>query len=149
MRVASDRRYEFDLPPTQLWSALTQVEQYRAWWPWLRHLDGAAFDEGSVWDCVVRPPLPYDVRFALTLEEVRAPSLVRATLHGDVVGEARLEVAATGRGSRARLVSDLAPGHGLLQAVAFVTLPLARFGHDWVLDHGAHQFRSALGSGPD
>jgi uncharacterized protein YndB with AHSA1/START domain len=144
MRVASDRRYRFGLPPGELWEAATQVDQYRSWWPWLRHLEGAGFAVGSVWECEVQPPLPYRLRFSLSLEEVRAPSLVRATLSGDIVGDARLEVRDHHFGSQARLVSDLAPRHGLLQAVAFVTLPLARFGHDWVLDHGARQFGAAV-----
>lgn len=144
MRVASDRRYELDRPPAELWAAATQVEHYRSWWPWLRRLDGASFEVGSVWDCVVRPPLPYAVRFSVTLEEVVEASLVRATIAGDILGEATVELTAAGTGSHARMVSDLAPRHGLLQAVARFALPVARFGHDWVLDQGARQFGATV-----
>lgn len=144
MRIASDRCYEFGLAPAALWESATQVDQYRAWWPWLHQLDGARFELGSVWECSVRPPLPYAVRFTLTLEEVREPSLAVAAIGGDIVGSARLEVTEVAGGSQARLVSDLAPRNGFLQAVAMLARPVARFGHDWVLDHGARQFSEAV-----
>ena len=149
MRIASDRRYEFALAPTDLWDLATQVDQYQAWWPWLARLDGARFEVGSEWTCSVRPPLPYAVRFTLTLEEVTAPSLAVAAIGGDILGSARLEVREVPGGSEARLVSDLAPRHGLLQAVARLAMPVARFGHDWVLDRGAHQFGAALDTSVD
>lgn len=149
MRIASDRRYEFGLPPQDLWDSFIQVERYRQWWPWLHHLQGARFEVGSIWECSVRPPLPYAVRFTLTMVEVRAPGLAVASIGGDIVGSARLEIAAVPGGSQARLVSDLAPRNGLLQAMAILARPVARFGHDWVLDHGARQFSEAVGARVD
>lgn len=144
MRIASDRSYEFGLAPGDLWESFTQVDRYRQWWPWLHHLDGARFEVGSVWHCSVHPPLPYAVRFTLTLEEVAGPSLAVAAIDGDIVGTARLEISEVAGGSQARLLSDLAPRNGLLQAMALLARPVARFGHDWVLDHGARQFSEAV-----
>jgi hypothetical protein len=149
MRIASDRRFDFDLAPAALWEAATRVERYRDWWPWLHQLDGANFEEGSVWACSVRPPLPYAVRFTLTIEEVRAPWLAVAAIGGDITGSARLEVTGAPGGSQARLVSELAPRNGVLQAVALLARPVARFGHDWVLDHGAQQFADAVRASVD
>lgn len=140
MRFESDRRYELRVPPAELWAALTRVEDYQVWWPWLRHFDAQQLEGDEVWDCLVQPPLPYRVRFSVTLHEVRAPTTVRASISGDVVGEARLEIADRPDGSQARLVSHLEPGNGLLRAVARIAAPMVRYGHDWVLDTGARQF---------
>jgi hypothetical protein len=141
VRVRSDRHYRFDVPPQRLWERMTAVDEYRTWWPWLHGLDADRFEPGASWTCVIQPPLPYTLRFDLRLVAVEAPTLAIARLEGDIVGDAQLDVVAAGAGAQARLVSDLAPGNRMLRAVAGVARPLARFGHDWVLDTGARQFR--------
>ena len=40
------------------------------WWPWLTSFDAAGLVAGARWQCTVRPPLRYSVRFAIDLEEV-------------------------------------------------------------------------------
>lgn len=140
MEVLSDRRYRFAVPPTRLWSVATSVERYRDWWPWLRGFDADGFGPGQQWTCTVQPPLPYVVRFDVVIGEVRPTELVRASLTGDIVGSADLEIRPVGVGCEARLVSRLAPGNGFLRLAARVARPVVRFGHDWVLDSGARQF---------
>lgn len=44
------------------------------------------------------------------------------------------------QGCIATLRSSLAPGNIVLQQVSRFAAPMARFGHDWVLDSGARQF---------
>ena len=146
MEIRSDRTYAFDLSPDALWDAIGDVQRYRCWWPWLRSFDGDGLAEDQVWSCVVQPPLPYVVRFDLTLEEVRAPRSVRATASGDIVGAARLDIRPVQTGSELRLRSSLAPRNDLLRVLTAVARPLVRLGHDWVLDTGARQFRRALPS---
>lgn len=141
MRVRSDRTYRFDVTPDAFWAASSAVEQYRRWWPWLRSFDAAALAEGQVWACVVQPPLPYTLRFDLTLEEVVEPSLVRATVTGDIVGSATLEIEAVAGGCEVNLRSTLSPRNDVLRVAATVARPIVRFGHDWVLDTGVRQFR--------
>lgn len=140
--VRSDRSYRFAAPPQRLWEAMTDIGGYRGWWPWLRQFDATAFEADAEWSCVVQPPMPYAVRFTVALDEVDEPTRVRASVRGDIVGSAELTVRPAGDGSEARLVSQLAPSNGVLRAVARVARPLVRFGHDWVLDTGARQFRA-------
>jgi uncharacterized protein YndB with AHSA1/START domain len=140
--VRSDRRHRFDVGPEELWAAVVRVQDYRSWWPWLGGLEQAAFAEGERWRCVVRPPLPYVLRFELLLEEVEAPRFVTATIEGDLTGHAALDITPVGGdGSELRLVSALAPANGALQLAARAAPLLVRFGHDWVLDTGLRQFR--------
>jgi hypothetical protein len=140
VRFESDRRYQLPVSPTELWAALTRLDRYQLWWPWLREFDAQLLAGDETWDCLVQPPLPYRVRFVVALEEVTAPTTVRASITGDVVGEARLDIVEQPDGSEARLVSHLEPGNGFLKAVARVAAPVVRYGHDWVLDTGARQF---------
>lgn len=141
--VRSDRRYRFDTAPEDLWAALTKVEDYRHWWPWLRRFDADGFAAGERWTCVVQPPLPYSLRFDLVLDEVVEGERVTATVSGDIVGTAQLALTADGTGSEVELVSRLAPANAMLRAIAVVARPVVRFGHDWVLDTGLRQFRAA------
>ena len=147
MDVVTDRRYEVALPPDELWSLLTQTDRYRTWWPWLRHFDGQGVVVDQAWSCSVQPPLSYPVRFDVRIDDVRAPFGASGSLTGDVVGTARIDIAATSGGSEARLVAHLAPGNGFLRVASRVAGPVVRFGHDWVLDTAARQFMArALGS---
>jgi len=86
---------------------MARVEDYRSWWPWLRHFDGGGLAAGSTWVAVVQPPLPYRLRFEL------------------------------------HLVSELTPTNAVLRAVSQFAAPVARFGHEWVLDTGLRQFRAS------
>jgi hypothetical protein len=90
---------------------------------------------------VVQPPLPYRLRFDLHLDDVRAPHRASARVTGDIEGEASLEIDPTETGSELHLVSELAPTNPVLRAVAQLAPPVARYGHEWVLDTGLRQFR--------
>jgi uncharacterized protein YndB with AHSA1/START domain len=145
----SERRASFDEPPERLWAALTEVDGYQRWWPWLADLEvDGGFDVGASWRCQVRPPLPYSVRFALTLQEVEPPRFAVATIAGDIEGHASLDLTPRpGGGTDLRLVSVLQSANRTLRLLADLGPPVVRFGHDWVLDTGLRQFRErALGS---
>ena len=122
-----------------VWEAITRVDRYRQWWPWLHEFDGMAFTEGV--RCVVRPPLPYTLHFDVILAEVVDHELVTARLEGDITGWAQLTAVDHAVGSEFRLTSELGPTGGALRLITRVARPVAAFGHDWVLDTGARQFR--------
>jgi uncharacterized protein YndB with AHSA1/START domain len=138
--IHSDRRWGFDVGAGTLWDAIAVVEDYRRWWPWLRGFEANGLVAGDTWRCVVQPPLPYTLRFRVSIDEVEPRRLVSATVAGDVTGTARLEIDERDDGCEARLVSALSPGNGALRVVTRFAAPIVRFGHDWVLDAGAHQF---------
>jgi hypothetical protein len=140
--VRSRRRHELEVEPDALWSRLSDVSRYPTWWPWLRHFDADALATGEVWSCEVRPPTGYAVRFAITLEGVRPAELITASLGGDIEGTACLEMGplAERGGTLVQLTSELGPASRWLKGLAFVARPFVRYGHDWVLDHGADQF---------
>ena len=140
MEIRSDRRYRYRAAPATVWDVLARVERYPTWWPWLRGFDGVALRAGETWRCVVRPPLPYAVRFVVELTEVVDRQLVRARIAGDIAGEAQIELAEHATGCDVALTAALEATGGMPRLVARAVRPLATMGHDWVLDTGARQF---------
>ena len=134
------RRYELPLPRDEVWRLISDVSNYRRWWPWLREFDAGALAPGEEWRCQVQPPVPYPVRFRVEIEDVETAVLVRAKVVGDVVGTATFTLDDAGSGCTATLDSSLAPGNSALRLVSRFAGPLARFAHDWVLDSGVRQF---------
>ncbi len=138
--IATVHRYELPLPREDVWSLISDVSRYRTWWPWLRSFDAVVLAPDQQWQCVVQPPMPYLVRFGVLIECVDRAVLVRATVVGDVVGTATLTLEDSATGCAVTLDSALAPGNKALRLVSRFAAPVARYGHDWVLDSGARQF---------
>ena len=90
MHIRSDRRFEFDIERGSVWAAITRIDRYQEWWPWLHGFDGSTFSEGVRWRCVVKPPLPYMMHFDVILVEVVDHDFVRARIEGDITGWAQL-----------------------------------------------------------
>jgi uncharacterized protein YndB with AHSA1/START domain len=155
--IRTDRRFPMPASREAVWAALARPDRFAETWPWLRSFDGRALRRGETWRCEVQPPVPYRVRFSVHLHEVADGDRIEAEVDGDVTGWARLELVDGGDGGEAAdgtdravgtdggtdlwLRSELAPGNGILRGVLRVMPPLARFGHDWILDTGARQFR--------
>jgi len=138
-----DRSWRFDgVPAERLWDAVSSPQRFPAWWPWLDDADlPATLEAGVVARFTVRPPLPYALRFAVTIDDVVPGSRVDATVDGDVGGPASLEVATVDGGSEARLVWSLAIRRPLLARVERVARPAMVYGHDLVVALGVRQFR--------
>jgi hypothetical protein len=125
-----------------VWALISDVSAYQRWWPWLRTFDAVGLEAGDEWRCAVQPPLPYAVKFRVQIEHVDPPVAVRARIVGDVTGTASLTLEEQPDGCLASMASALAPGNTTLRLVSRLASPVARFGHDWVLDSGARQFVS-------
>lgn len=138
--ITAVHRYDLPLRRAEVWGLIGQMANYRRWWPWLRSFEATALAVGEEWCCEVQPPVPYPVRFRVEIEHIEAPTLVRSGVRGDVVGDAVLTLDEAQGGCVATLRSSLAPGNAALQLVSRFAGPIAKFGHDWVLDSGARQF---------
>jgi uncharacterized protein YndB with AHSA1/START domain len=138
--ITTVHRYELPLGPETVWSLISDVEHYRSWWPWLRQFEGGGLSVGDEWRCTVQPPVPYLVRFRVVIDHVEPPSQVQAQVFGEVVGAATLTLEPEPYGCVAVLQSSLVPGNTALAVVSRFAAPVARFGHDWVLDSAARQF---------
>ena len=94
---------------------------------------------------MVKPQLPYTLEFTIRLDDVVDESSAHARLSGDIDGWAELTLSDESEGSALRLRSELTAKGGPARWVDALVPPLARRGHDWVLDNGIRQFRAANG----
>lgn len=140
MQIESDRQLAFDVSPDELWSVLSEVDRYRSWWPWLHRFDALALAPGDMWQCAVRAPLGYPVRFDLDLDRVDPPWSVTARVSGDILGAASIELEPNDEGCLLRFRSALEPAAGHLRLLGRVAPGIARAGHDAVIDAALRQF---------
>ena len=130
------------MPVERLWAAVSAPSQFPRWWSWLRDADlPASVEPGACARFTVQPPLPYSLRFAVTVDEVVPCTSVDVTVDGDVSGPAALEVRRVPGGSEARLVWSLTIRRPLLVGLERVARPAMVGGHDLVVALGVRQFR--------
>ncbi len=144
--IQSQNRFDFPVDRDVVWEHLMDVDSYRSWWPWLRTFDAPQLAQGVRWQCEVQPPLPYRIKFGVVFDQVIDESEIRASIDGEVVGSASLSLSACEGGCAVLLQSNLAPVKPSLKLVSLIAPPVARFGHEWVLETGVRQFKDkALG----
>jgi carbon monoxide dehydrogenase subunit G len=139
-------RFSFPVPPQEVWSAIEHIERFETWWGWLRELrvEGPGLVAGSVLHGVVTPPLPYRMRLRVTLVASDPPRSIDASVHGDLVGHARLVLEPEGEGTRASVTWTIEMMQRPMRAAARVAAPLLRWGHDRVVDATVAGFRRQL-----
>jgi len=71
-----DRTWGFPVPPDGLWAVLRRTDRYPEWWSWLRELDTDGFETGATANCVIQSPLPYALRCAIHVDEMRPPATI-------------------------------------------------------------------------
>lgn len=129
-----------DATPAEVWSVLAAVDAYPHWWPWLRRFEATRLSDGARWSCTVKPPLPYTVSFDLVLRDVAPRRSVAADVEGEIVGTARVDLRRAGSGTELALVSDLEPSRTFLVGLSRLAGPVARFGHEFIIDAALDQF---------
>lgn len=139
-RLRTDRSYPLDEAPEEAWDALTRVDQYQRWWPWLVRFDAEALVAGETWHAQIRVPIPWPLRFAIHIEAVAPPERVDATIAGDIEGTATITLESDGPEAVIRLRSDLAPRHRWLRTVNRLAPPVSQQLHDLVVDKAFRQF---------
>jgi hypothetical protein len=136
-----DRRWDFAVPPDELWATLSRTDEYPDWWSWLREFDADGLEQGATARCVIRAPLPYALRFTVHVHQAVKAELVDTVIHGDLEGPARLEIAPSGPGgSTARLTWALVLRDPVLRRLAVVGRRAMTWGHDRVVASGLRQF---------
>jgi hypothetical protein len=138
-----DRSWEFEVPPKQLWSLLSDTSAYSGWWPWLQAFEPVPLEPGTSTRCSIGPPLPYMLAVTIAVIDVIPERSVAVAVTGDVAGPACLDIEPTASGSSARLVWELEVRRPMLRLAASVARPMLQWGHEWVVSNGVEQFRRA------
>ena len=83
----------FLAPIERVWSELTNVRSWPAWWQEFKRVaEGEPDPElkaGSVADCEVKGGLPYTMRFSMSATALQPASLINFKIRGDLEGDYR------------------------------------------------------------
>jgi uncharacterized protein YndB with AHSA1/START domain len=144
------REYEFAISPAELWDVIEEVDQFETWWPWLEefHLEGGSLEKGAVLHGVIAPPVPYRMRVQIELTRCEPPHSIEALIHGDLEGEASLEIRARGVCSTVDVAWTVEMMQRAMRLADRMAHPLLQWGHDRVVEITVAGFRRRLGS-PD
>jgi uncharacterized protein YndB with AHSA1/START domain len=142
--IRSERLCCFPASPEQVWTLLSQVDDYTRWWPWLRRFDAVDLVPGDDWRCTLRPPLPYPLRGVVHIEHVARPTLVVAQVSGDLSGRCRVELGDHAGGTAVRLASELTAVRGPITLVSRLVPTLAHWAHDRIVDSAVRRFADVL-----
>lgn len=146
MHLTTDKRLPFDADVAEVWTAMSKVEAYQGWWPWLEEFDANRLAAGEIWKCKIRSPLRYTVAFTLKFDVVVPETHIEASLRGDIVGGAWIDLEDRGGHTDIWIRSQLSPHSRFLKTLTAVLYPVAKYGHDAIIAIGAKQFEEkALG----
>ena len=141
--------------PAEVWEAIEHGERFEGWWAWLREFrfDGPGLRAGTVLRGVVHPPVPYTMRVDVRLDRCDAPSLIEATVHGDLEGRARLalepgDAVEADRSTKADVAWTIEMRQRTMRVAARVAHPLLRWGHDRVVEATVAGFERHLTGRP-
>lgn len=125
---------------------MEEADQFESWWSWLSEfrLEGGALVPGAVLLGVVAPPLPYCMRVRVELTECEPYRRVLATVGGDLEGEARLELRASGEGSSVDVAWTVEMMQRPMRLASRFSHPLLQWGHDMVVAATVAGFRRRL-----
>ncbi len=141
------RGHDFSVSPQQLWDVIEEVDQFEAWWPWLEEFrcEGGSLKRGAVLHGVIAPPLPYRMRIQVELTRCDPPGRIEALIHGDLEGEASLELCARGTGSSVEVAWTVEMMQRPMRLADRMAHPLLQWGHDRVVEITVAGFRKRLG----
>jgi hypothetical protein len=142
------RKHWFALSPSELWTAIEQVDQFARWWPWLEDFRffGVPLEAGAVLQGVVAPPLPYRMRVRVELTRCERPARIDARVTGDLVGDARLAISESDGGSSVETAWEIEMMQRAMRLASRVAHPLLQWGHDRVVDVTVAGFRRQVES---
>ena len=141
-------RYEFGRPPAEVWRAIEEVDQFESLWSWLEEfsVDGGSLASGSVLHGVVAPPLPYRMRIRVELTECEPCRRIDALVHGDLEGDAQLEIRDSETGSSVDVHWTVEMMQRPMRMASRFAHPLLQWGHDAVVALTVAGFRRHLDS---
>jgi carbon monoxide dehydrogenase subunit G len=141
-------RHEFPVSPAELWDVIQEVDQFEGWWPWLEEfrLVGGSLQTGAVLSGVVAPPLPYRMRIEVVLTRYKPHHSIQALIHGDLEGEAAIELWERGVGTEVDVSWTVEMMQTPMRLADRLAHPVLQWGHDRVVELTVAGFRKRLTS---
>lgn len=146
-------RWRIDAPPAAVWSALTEVEGWPEWWPYVKRVQtlkkGDASGVGAIRRVDWGSRLPYGFTLDVECVEADRERRLRGLATGNLHGEGVWELAARDGGTDVRYTWRLALNTRWMRLVAPLASPLFRWNHEGVMRGGHDGLVRHLARGAD
>lgn len=118
----------------QIWNVLQRADQMMDGSRWVGRVEMSTptLAAGTVITAQIFTPLPFRLTVRLTIDVCECERRVIALVEGDLSGRATLELASCTQGCTCALRWELEMRHPVMRAMAVVSGPLLRWGHDHV-----------------
>ena len=108
---------------------------------------GDGLQVGAAVDATLNTPLPFRVHVRLVVTDSISQRLVVTSVDGDLRGVARMDLEADGPVTQAHVSWNFEMMHGVMRAMALLSGPLLRWGHDLVAEATVRAFAGWLATG--
>lgn len=134
-------RWLIAAPIDVVWTALTEVETWPQWWPYVRHVEtlkrGDATGLGAIRRIAWGSRLPYGFTLDVECTEVRHERLLRGRARGHLEGEGVWTLAAQGeQRTEVRYTWTLDVNRPWMKLTAPLMAPVFRWNHEGVMRGG-------------
>lgn len=149
--------WRLDAPPEAVWQALTEVDQWPRWWPYVRRVellrrgrepDGVGALRRLAWGS----RLPYGFTLDVECVEAEAPRRLRGRSTGALEGEGLWELWPDGLGTVVRYTWRLHLNTAWMRLATPLMAPVFRWNHEGVMRGGgrglARWLAGAMGDHP-
>jgi uncharacterized protein YndB with AHSA1/START domain len=143
-------RWRLGAPPRAVWQALTEVEQWPRWWPYVRQVEklraGDADGLGAIHRIAWGSRLPYGFTLEVECTEARRERLLRGAARGDLEGVGLWELAPHDEGgTHVQYTWRLALNTRWMRLAAPLMSPAFRWNHEGVMKGGGEGLARHLG----
>jgi carbon monoxide dehydrogenase subunit G len=132
--------WQIEAPPAAVWRALTEVEDWPRWWPYVREVQTLQRGDGSGLGAVRRirwaSRLPYGFTLDVRCVEVRPERLLRGRSSGNLDGEGLWELEPSGTGTAVRYTWRLDLNTRWMRLAAPLMSGVFRWNHEGVMRGG-------------
>lgn len=137
-----------DAPPAAVWAALTDVERWPGWWPFVRRVQtlrrGDARGVGAVRRITWGSRLPYGFTLDVECTEADPERSLRGVARGDLQGVGWWQLRPEGTGTAVRYTWQLDVNARWMRWVAPLASPVFRWNHEGVMRAGLAGLRQEL-----
>lgn len=132
-----------------VYDALRDYESHPLWWPGVNEAtllrEGDEDGVGAVLEYVVAGPLPYDLRFEVTVDAAERPERIAVAAKGELEGTGEWRLEEHGELTVARYAWAVATTKRWMNALATPARPLFSWAHTKVMRAGAVGLADHLG----
>ena len=127
--------FSFDKTREEIWDALTSIDSFEDWAPWLRdvQVDGTWIEQHTRVSFNVVSPLPHRIEIEVEITDVTPCEYIEARVSKELDGSGRLVMRTVGDRTEVDLSWEVDVRGKAMRTLLFLSGPLVRWTQDWAV----------------